>query len=126
MKGGKDVPKMTLFKGAVGTKSNTDCDYHTVKKRKLEADVSRLTETDWTEAINFLQIEQFSSRQGQNFHFLKPYFYLKQRCSRSGEVAGGDQEGEEQFRVSGEGGGAPAGHCQVVVPDQGRRARCVT
>ena len=41
--------------------------------RKLEEDVSLLTETDWAEAINFLQMEQFSSRQGQYFHFLKLY-----------------------------------------------------
>ena len=32
--------------------------------RKLEEDVSLLTETDWDEAINFLKMEQFSSRQG--------------------------------------------------------------
>ena len=41
------------------------------KLEELEADVSRLTETDWSEAINFLKMEQFSSRQGKYFHFLK-------------------------------------------------------
>merc|ERR1711974_426857 len=30
--------------------------------RKLEEDVSLLTETDWAAAINFLKMEQFSSR----------------------------------------------------------------
>ena len=39
--------------------------------RKLEEDVSVLTDTDWAAAINFLKMEQFSSRQGQYFHFLK-------------------------------------------------------
>ena len=36
---------------------------------KLEQDVSLLTETDWSEAINFLQMEQFSGRQGLAFTF---------------------------------------------------------
>ena len=40
------------------------------KLEELEADVSRLTETDWSEAINFLKMEQFSSRQEKYFHFL--------------------------------------------------------
>ena len=37
--------------------------------RKLEEDVSLLTDTDWAAAINFLKMEQFSSRQGLTFTF---------------------------------------------------------
>ena len=37
--------------------------------KKLEQDVSLLKEKDWTEAKNFLKVEQFSSRQGLVFTF---------------------------------------------------------
>ena len=37
--------------------------------RKLEEDVSLLTDTDWAAAINFLKMEQFSTRQGLTFTF---------------------------------------------------------
>ena len=46
---------------------------------ELEADVTRLTETDWSEAINFLQMEQFSSRQETKLS--QTLFLLPRTCA---------------------------------------------